>query len=62
MYDQLRIKYSNLNIENWNRIKFDSNQPYSEKILYFNSIFYKLERIPFSKHSYQNKHNIIYDR
>ena len=42
-------------------IPHDSNHPYSQKISFFNSIFYRLERIPLNKTNYEHELNIIYN-
>jgi len=39
----------------------DSNHPFSQKFAYFNSILYRLERVPLNKSNYNNEFNIICD-
>jgi hypothetical protein len=42
-------------------IRNDSNHPFSQKYAYFNSILYRLERVPLNKYNYHNELNIICD-
>jgi len=41
-------------------IQYDSNQSFSQKVSYFNSVFNRVERVPLINSNFENELNVIY--